>query len=121
MKNDPIQGIVFDKHRTITFRNPPQNFEKVPYYIGCLKRQIKSYVKQQSVKRHKATFSTNLLPVQNASGSSTLSTAKSRAVEVSYSATTGSGVVISDFTAGAAVDGSADSAARRSTTRVVLR
>lgn len=119
MKNDPIQGIVFDKHRTITFRDPPKNFEKVPYYFGRLKYQLKSYAKQQTAKRHKATFSTDLLPVRK-QAQTTANTAK--AVDIAYSATTGSGVVVSDFTTGVAeAAGTAGAGVRRSTTRVVLR
>lgn len=116
MKNDPIQGIVFDKHRTITFRDPPKNFEKVPYYFGRFKHQLKSYAKQQTAKRHKTTFSTDLLPARSQTQKTTASTA--RAVDVAYSATTGSGVVVSDFTTGAETAGAG---VRRSTTRVVLR
>lgn len=95
MKNDTIQGIVFDKHRTITFRDPPKNFEKVPYYFGRLKHQLKKYAKQHSAKRHKATFSTDLLPAQRQTAANT---AKAQTVAVAYSATTDSGVVVSDFT-----------------------
>lgn len=113
MKNDTIQGIVFDKHRTITFRDPPKNFEKVPYYFGRLKQQLKNYAKQQSAKRHKATFNTDLLPAHKQSTAGTV-----QAVDVAYSATTDSGVVVSDFTTGA---GAAGAGVRRSTTRVVLR
>ncbi len=62
MKNDTIQGIVFDRKQTITFRDAPKNIEKLPYFITLMKHQIKEHAQRQTLKRYKPTFNTNLLP-----------------------------------------------------------
>lgn len=61
-KDDQIQGIVFDRHHTIKFMDPPKNVQKVPYYVKLMRKQIKEYSKQYSEKHYKPKFSTDLLP-----------------------------------------------------------
>lgn len=63
MNNDPLQGILFDAHRTIRFRDPLTRSEKLLFALKNLRRlPQRTQIKWLKQTPSRPTFSTDLMP-----------------------------------------------------------
>ncbi len=80
MNNDPLQGILFNAHRTIRFRDPLTRSEKIIFVLKKLRNSSQyTQVKRFKQTSNRPTFSTNLMPkhITTATLNSEVSTSRS--------------------------------------------